>query len=414
MTRQLIPDPFINVIVTTRPSKVAGVDCAYLVERPGYVNANLYGKISMNMAFRYWLDRRIRAFVMRIMGLLTARTVEQQLDWRRQEIRKILLVRSIFRMGDAILATPAILLFRKNFPQARIDFVGPGISKSLFLHLPINAHYEVYQSFPKVCWSYLTLLRQIRHTKYDLAVDVSGSSAALGSFIVGFSGARFRVGLKGKWDRWFNVRLRRPLTVNKYRNLPELVGSMGLETELIFPTLVLSPEEIEEGRKRIQALIHRDEAPIVGVFVGGRKTRGKRWARENFLKLVTQLRAEGARSIIFVGPEERKLIPYFRGVLGHRVPVLFEPNARSFAALLANCHLFVACDSGPVHLACALGVRTVAIFLKDNFDRWGPPADLGRIVYREGGVSAEDVLEACHFELADLSIHPHKCTAINE
>jgi len=355
------------------------------------------------IAFRYRVDRWVNAVVTRIMGWITPRSSEQPVNFRQAEIKKILLVRRVFRMGDSILATSAIFLFRKNFPGSKIDFVGPRISKVLFENLPVDHRYEVFPSFPKVCWSYLTLLRQVRQTKYDLAVDVSGSSAASGSFIVGFSGARFRVGLKGKWDRWFNVRLHRPSTINKYRKLPELVGSMGLETELIFPTLVLSPEEIEGGRKRSQALIHRDEAPIVGVFVGGRKTRGKRWARENFLKLVTQLRAEGARSIILVGPEERELIPYFRGVLGHRVPVLFEPNARSFAALLANGHLFVACDSGLVHLACALGVRTVANFLKDNFDRWGPPADLGRIVHREGAVSVDVVLEACRHELLRIS-----------
>jgi ADP-heptose:LPS heptosyltransferase len=174
---------------------------------------------------------------------------------------------------------------------------------------------------------------------------------------------------------------------------------MGLESEPVFPTLVLSPEEIEEGRKRIQALIHRDEAPIVGVFVGGRKSRGKRWARENFLKLVAQLRAEDTRPIVFVGPEEKGGLPYFQKALQYCAPVIFEPDARSFAALLAHCHLFVACDSGPVHLACALRVRTIAIFLKNDFDRWGPPAALGRIVHHEDALTVNAVLDACRCEL---------------
>lgn len=332
-------------------------------------------------AFRYWLDRKIRACLMSVMNRITPGSAEERVDLRRRDIKKILLVRGLFRMGDAILTTPAILLFHKNFPEATIDFVGPRISKVLFQNLPIERHYEVQSRFPKVCWSYFALWKQIRGSNYDLAVDVSGSSAALGSMIVGFSKARFRVGLKGRWDRWFNVRLRRPSTKNKYGNLPELVSSLGLEAELIFPTLILSPREIEQGAKRIQTLIRRDDAPIVGVFVGGRKTRGKRWARESFLELVTKLRAEGTRPIIFVGPEERDLLVYFQQVLRHRTPAIFEPNARAFASLVANCRLFVACDSGPVHLACALRVRTVAIFLNDNFDRWGPPAELGRTVY---------------------------------
>jgi hypothetical protein len=114
-----------------------------------------------------------------------------------------------------------------------------------------------------------------------LAVDVSGSSAALGSFIVGFSAARFRVGLKGQWDRWFNIRLVRPSSLNKYSALPELVRSMGLESPPVYPTLILSAEEIARAGRRIQALITGDAAPILGIFVGGRKARDKRWAKEN-------------------------------------------------------------------------------------------------------------------------------------
>jgi len=337
------------------------------------------------------------------MGRLTRRSPEQTVDLKSETIEKILLVRGIFRLGDAILTTPAILLLRDNFPGATIDFAGPAVAKALFQNLPIGRYYEVCQRFPKVCWSYLAMLKQIRAAKYDLAVDVSGSSAALGSVIVGFSAARRRVGLKGKWDRWFNIRLCRPATTNKYRNLPELVAAMGLATRSTYPILVLSSREKEQGRKRLQMLIQPYESPLVGIFVGGRKARGKRWASENFVRVATELRAQGMRPILFVGPEERSLLTYYRETLRQRVPVVLEPDARIFASLVANCDLFVACDSGPVHLACALRVRTVAIFLHNNFERWGPPPVLALIVYDEEGVSPNAVLEACRQELTVTS-----------
>jgi ADP-heptose:LPS heptosyltransferase len=175
---------------------------------------------------------------------------------------------------------------------------------------------------------------------------------------------------------------------------------MGLKSQAGLPTLVLSPEEKERGRQRLLALVDQDTSSIVGVFVGGRKTRGKRWARQNFLDLVTQLRVKGTTPIIFVGPEERDILAYFQQATRHEVQIIFEPNARIFASLVANCDLFVACDSGPVHLACALRVRTVAIFLQNNFNRWGPPPSLGRVVYRESGIAVADVLQACQAELA--------------
>ena len=360
------------------------------------------GSDKKKAAFRYRLDRSIRIIVMRVMDWMTPDLRDQEVDFQLHKINKILIVRSLFRMGDAILATPAILLFRRNFPAAIIDFVGSPISKHLFENLPIDRHYEARRWFPKV-WSYLVLLKKLRATQYDLAFDASGSSAALGSVIVGFSGARLRVGLKGKWDRWFNIRLHRPPIRNKYRILPELLGSLGLDNPTVYPRLFLSPGEVRQGKTRMQVFVGSDQAPIVGIFVGGRKTRGKRWPKENFLELATRLLRAAAQPVICVGPEEKDLLAYFQGELRHRAPTIFEPNVRSFASLVANCNLFVACDSGPVHLACALRVRTVAIFLKDEFDHWGPPDDLGRIVCPEQAASAEAVFEACRRELLKWS-----------
>lgn len=357
----------------------------------------------MKIPFRYWLNKKIRASVMSVISLAKARSDERQLDFRQQRIKKILLVRGIFRMGDSILATPAIFLLRKNFPHARIDFVGSPISKILFQNLPINHHYQIYPGLPEACWAYWILLKQIRSVNYDLAIDVSGSMASMGAFIVGFSGARFRVGLQGRWDRWFNVRLPRPVAKNKYQNLPALVGAMGLEIQELFPLLILSAVEKKNGRRRVEATVGQDRGPTVGIFIGGRKTRGKRWPKENFLELITGLRTQGTKVIVFIGPEEIEMIGFFKQRLLRGISLVFEPSLRIFAAMVSNCDLFVACDSGPVHLACALRVRTVVIFLKNNFDRWGPPPSLGRVVYHRAGVSASEVLETCLLELSAFS-----------
>jgi ADP-heptose:LPS heptosyltransferase len=200
--------------------------------------------------------------------------------------------------------------------------------------------------------------------------------------------------VRGKWDRWFNVRLDRPDTKNKYRTLPELIGSLGLQSRRVYPRLILSPADIEQGRSRMRTLILGNEAPIIGIFVGGRKRRGKRWARENFLGLANRLLGARAQLVTFVGPEEKELVGYFQRELGGAARTIFEPDVRAFASLVAHCNVFVACDSGPVHLACALRVRTIAIFLKDELDHWGPPADLGCIIGPES-VSVDAVFEAC-------------------
>jgi ADP-heptose:LPS heptosyltransferase len=75
-----------------------------------------------------------------------------------------------------------------------------------------------------------------------------------------------------------------------------------------------------------------------------------------------------------------------------------------FASMVFNCDLFLCCDSGPMHLACALGVRTVAIFLlRYNSNRWAPPSNLARMVYQEGEASVSEVIDACRLELNLIS-----------
>jgi len=350
-------------------------------------------------AFRYRLDRSIRAAAMFVMTRIIPRTTAASVDLRRVKIERILLVRGVFRLGNAILATPAILLFRRNFPNARIDFVGGSTAKPLFINLPIDHFYSVFHNYLKASWSYLVLLRELRAQKYDLAVDVSGSSTAMGAFLVGASGARLRAGLAGKWDRWFNLRFSRSGVCNKYEIMTHLVDAMGLESAICYPRVILSPDELESGRQRIGAMFDNSEGSVVGMFVGGRKSRGKRWDKENFLRLALMLNGCGAKVMVFVGPEERELAAYFHGEVGARSKVVFDPDLRRFAMLISACDLFIGCDSGPVHLACALQVRTVAIFLNDDFARWGPPSELARIVYDATGVSAQAVFDVCRQEL---------------
>jgi len=144
--------------------------------------------------FRYSLNRKLRGATNGIMRWVTAESNEERLDLHKEQLKKILLVRATFRMGHSILAIPAILLFRKHFPHARIDFVGAPVSAKLFRNLPIDHHFSVTRRYPGSAWDYPLLLRQLRSVGYDIAVDLSCSQSAMASFIVGFSRARFRVG----------------------------------------------------------------------------------------------------------------------------------------------------------------------------------------------------------------------------
>jgi hypothetical protein len=72
---------------------------------PCFVQARIgaFERKCMKISLRYRLDRTIRKTVMRVMSWITRRSAAHPVDLRRQEIKKILLVRGIFHMGDAML-----------------------------------------------------------------------------------------------------------------------------------------------------------------------------------------------------------------------------------------------------------------------------------------------------------------------
>ena len=103
----------------------------------------------------------------------------------------------------------------------------------------------------------------------------------------------------------------------------------------------------------------------------------------------------------FLGPEEADVAGAIKAALGPGAILVTEPSVRKFAVLVSQLDLFICCDSGPMHLACAVGVRVVAIFRERDLHRWSPPASVARAVSSAAAVSAGAVLNAALEELTD-------------
>jgi heptosyltransferase-3 len=346
------------------------------------------------------MDGSIRRIVMRAISLLAPQSQDENPDLRSASIKRILLVRANFRMGNAILALPAIAALRGNFPDATIDFVGSPMSNLLFQQQPLNRHYVAPRRFPQVLWQYPRLIRQLRANRYDLALDVSCSQSGAAAFLIALSGARIRAGLAGKWERLFNLKIAKPRERNKYRKLTEFLGALNLEKVDPVGSIKFSPAEKAEGLAKLASLAGKDREKIVGVFVGGRKLRGKRWPLENFADVINGLHHRGVRVVTFLGPEEKDIADSLRASIDSSVPVISEPSVRQFGAMISHLDLLICCDSGPMHLACAAGVRVVAIFQRRDATRWSPPESAARVVCDLDDATAAMVLQATLDELA--------------
>lgn len=116
--------------------------------------------------------------------------------------------------------------------------------------------------------------------------------------------------------------------------------------------------------------------PRVALHVGGRPSWNRRWPLEKYIELCAHLLATRDCSIVLVGTEERaehrQLLAGLDGAVRGRVCEIGAASLARTATVLSECDLFAGTDSGPMHLAAALGLPTVTLYGPDDSDLfWG-------------------------------------------
>jgi heptosyltransferase-2 len=172
------------------------------------------------------------------------------------------------------------------------------------------------------------------------------------------------------------------------------------------PTPILTVTDIErdEARKLLASYDVTADDLVVGVHPGGSHA-AKRWSVDNFSSVARTLaERHGAKLVVFVDPD---------GCGGDmqlgRNAAFVRTSIREMMALFTQCDLVLCNDSGPMHVAAALGVRVVAVFRTGNPKAYGPRG-LNHVVVGNGAawgsttdVAVEDVLEAAESALASRS-----------
>jgi heptosyltransferase-2 len=184
---------------------------------------------------------------------------------------------------------------------------------------------------------------------------------------------------------------RRP-QIEDYR---ELLGAMGVAPpETWIPRLDLPPALRARGRERLAraqlgAGAGAGGGPLVGLAPGAEWGPSKRWPMQHWADLARQLRRRipAVEEAIFVGPKEIWLGVRVHEESGKMHPVLGpDLDLPGLAAALAHLDLLVTNDSGPMHLAAALGVPCVALFGPTDRRRTAPAggASAGHLVLDRG------------------------------
>jgi ADP-heptose:LPS heptosyltransferase len=320
-------------------------------------------------------------------------------------VRKVLLVRLNNRLGNLLLVTPVLAAVRGALPGAQVDLLcldryadllagSPDLDRTITLRLRWR--------LPVV--TVLRLARQLRRERYDLVIDCARGSSFLAAVCSAFSGARFRVAHAGaRYGSAFNVHVHKQTDYeHKVELVLDLLQGLGIPAVTREVMLTLSETDRAGARASWRRLGLPEASPVVGVHVGGRGR--KRWPLQRFLDLVHSVTAElRVPVLLFAGPEERQHIDRVRDRIPAAAIVAPALGARDFGAFVARCAVFVCGDSGPMHLAAAVGVPTVAIFSTRQSRHYRPRGPRHVSLFDERGVAPEQVVAAVAKVLADAA-----------
>ena len=207
-----------------------------------------------------------------------------------------------------------------------------------------------------------------RRRGYDLAVQLHGGGAHSNPFVRGLDAA-LSVGARDRGAPGLDRDVPYAVTQHEVLRLLEVVALAGARTVELEPVLAVAARD----RAAAAAVLPDDGRPLVALHLGASDPR-RRWPVPRFAAVADDLAARGARVVVVgSGPDDSRAARALRAAV--RTPVVDLVGRLGLPALtgvLAGCSLVVANDSGPRHLAAAVGAPTVGVFLAPNALSAGP------------------------------------------
>ena len=293
--------------------------------------------------------------------------------------QKILVVNMNY-LGDALMTTPALAALRRALPDARIDTVaGAGGAVEVLRGNP-----DVDQIIPRTgrkslerCRQLFSLLRGGRYT--DVVILPPLPAYAVTAWL---ARTPHRIGRAGRGMDPFLTR-RQPVTA------PHMADAMlqtapvpqdGVSVRRL--VVALTTDERDAARRLLTESGLDTERPLLAVNAGTSATRAqKRWPAEHFAAALDAL-ADVPCVLIGAGAEEAAIAQRIQNLAERARPVnlVGQTGIKELAALLEHCGALLTADSGPMHLATAVGTPTVALFGSTDPAVTGPYDDVSRVL----------------------------------
>jgi heptosyltransferase-2 len=335
-----------------------------------------------------------------------------------------ILIRGTNWLGDAVMTTPALLRLRETFPDAHIALLTPDKLCELWTNHPSVNETISFASGE----SAFSVAKKLRGGKFDLALVLPNSPRS--AIETRLAGIPQRIGYARPWRNFFltqtvapradalNMRKRSVMEIKKLisqtpdarREIPasshqiheylHLTAALGANPEPLAPQLTVTLEETESARKKFR--LEKIAGPILGLNPGAEYGPAKRWPAERFIAAAKEIqRQTNCAWLIIGGRGDQQLTAQIASAIHDSRFTIHDlagrTSLRELMSLLKLCRGLLTNDTGPMHVAAALGTPVVVPFGSTSPELTGPgmPGDPRNRLLKSGAPCSPCFLREC-------------------
>jgi heptosyltransferase-2 len=310
----------------------------------------------------------------------------------KSQERRILLIRTD-RIGDVLLSTPAIKAAREAYPNAHIAMMVRPYAADIVDGNPYLDEVILYDKDGehKSIFGTLRFVVGLRKKRFDLAVILHPTNRS--NMIPFLAGIPERVGYDKKGGIFLTKKLEDVKHIGQKHEIDynlDVLRAAGIEAKdrALYMPVRAGDERIID---RFFLLNDLDKKDTVIAIHPGASCPSKRWPAYRFGRVADELiDRHKVRVVIIGGPADLKTVRETESGMLHRPIILSEDHSLGeVAALLKRCKIFISNDSGPVHIAVAVGTPVISIFgrLDPGLSptRWGPVGPRDIVIHKDVG-----------------------------
>lgn len=283
-------------------------------------------------------------------------------EYSPEKIKKILIVNTT-AIGDTLLSTPAIRAIRKGFPGAKITALASRAAHSILLRNPNIDSFVVHPG--RVNLKYLVrlplLIKNLKKGSFDLVIVLHANDPDAGPLAY-MTGASWRMGFEESGFAFlFTMPIKTRSSIEHVIDVQlKNIGGLGLSPVGRHMEFFLDQDDVAEARPFVERLKKGKKGFIALHPFGSNKNRW--WPAERAREFIALFAKSADYSIVIIGGKKEK--DEAEGLIKgtEAVSIAGELSIRGAAALIREAALMVTTDSGPMHIAQAMGVPSVVLF----------------------------------------------------